>query len=45
MATPIRSRSPEALAAMLRGGAGKHGDRRTKRTRTRQTRLRAALRD
>lgn len=43
--SPVRSRSIEAREAMLRGGAGKHSDRRTKRQRTRQTALRAALRD
>lgn len=37
--------SPGALAAMLRGGAGKHGDRRTKRLRTRSSQSRAALKE
>jgi hypothetical protein len=40
-----RTGSPEALACLLRSGGGKHGDRRTKRQRTRATALRAALRD
>ena len=44
-ASPIRARSRVALAAHLRGGAGKHADRRTRRLRTRQATNRAALRD
>ena len=35
--------SPGARAAHLRSGAGKHGDRRTKRCRTRATQQAAAL--
>lgn len=45
MIKPIRSRSPEAVQARLRGGAGKHADRRLKRLKTRQTRLQAALKE
>lgn len=41
----IKARSLEARDAKLRGGAGKHGDRRLKRQRTRATQKRAALRD
>lgn len=41
----IKTRSLEARDAMLRGGAGKHADRRLKRQRTRATQKRAALRD
>lgn len=40
-----KGRSPGALAALVRGGAGKHGDRRTKRLRTRGARLRAELKE
>lgn len=35
---------PEVVAALLRGGAGKHSDRRTKRERTRGDVMRAELR-
>jgi hypothetical protein len=38
-----RTGSPGAKAVLLRGGAGKHGDRRLKRQRTRATQKRAAL--
>lgn len=41
----MRTGSPGALQALLRGGAGAMADRRTKRTKTRQAQLRAALRD
>lgn len=42
--SPIRTRSEGAKAALLRGGAGKHGDRRTKRQRTRTAAKAAAIR-
>ncbi len=45
MSEPIRTRSPEARAALMRGGAGKHADRRTKRRRTRSATKRAAIRE
>lgn len=41
---PIKSRSPEAVQAKLRGGAGKHGDRRLKRQRTRKAAKTQAIR-
>lgn len=43
--TAMATRSPDALAVLLRGGAGKHGDRRTKRQRDRASQRRAAIRD
>lgn len=45
MSTPVRSRSEGAKAALLRSGGGKHGDRRTKRLRTRTARKAAAIRE
>lgn len=41
----IKTRSLEARDAKLRGGAGKHADRRTKRERTRATQKARAIRD
>lgn len=40
-----KSPSPGAKAALLRGGAGTHGDRRTKRLRTRGDVKRFAMKD
>lgn len=45
MAIPIISRSLEARDAKLRSGAGKHGDRRTKRNRDRSSQRRNAIKD
>jgi hypothetical protein len=42
---PIKARSEEAMRAKLRGGAGKHQDRRLKRQRTRSAQKRAAIRE
>jgi hypothetical protein len=39
------TRSSVALDALLRGGGGKHGDRRTKRQRTRSAQRAFAIRD
>ncbi|MEO6156397.1 MAG: hypothetical protein ABIQ39_02070 [Ilumatobacteraceae bacterium] len=38
-----RTANADTLAMMLRGGGGKHGDRRTKRQRTRSAQRTAAL--
>lgn len=40
-----RSRRPIAVDALLRSGAGKHGDKRTKRLRDRSSQKRSAIRD
>ena len=45
MTTPVRSRSIEARDAKLRSGAGKHGDRRLKRLKTRKAQKAQAFRD
>ena len=46
MSTKVKTkRQIQNDAVALRGGAGKHGDRRTKRLRTRGARDRAALRE
>ncbi len=37
--------SPVRREALLRGGGGKHGDRRTKRNRTRTNQNRTAIRE
>lgn len=42
---PVQTRSQGALQARLRGGAGAHGDRRTKRQRSRSDRERTAIQD
>lgn len=42
---PVKTRSRVALASFLRGGAGKHGDRRTKRLRTRSAQRAHAKKD
>jgi hypothetical protein len=39
----LKPRSPESLAVKLRGGAGKHGDRRLKRLKTRANVKRLAI--
>lgn len=41
----MKSPSPGAKAALLRGGAGKHGDRRTKRLKTRRAQKQAAIKE
>lgn len=40
-----KPRSAGAVAAMLRGGAGKHGDRRLKRLKTRSSKKRQAIQE
>jgi len=41
----VKRRSAAAVAAILKTGAGKHGDRRLKRMKTRAAQKRAAFRD
>lgn len=45
MIDAIKPRSQVALAMALRNGSGKHGDRRTKRNRTRSSQRRRAIQD
>lgn len=40
-----RTPNPDTCAMLLRGGGGVHGDRRTRRNRTRSARHRTALAD